>query len=134
VKRAATNAQAKPIMKKILLLALLGLPAFSFAQKKPNIILIMMDDLGYGDLGVYGASQYQTPNLDKMAKEGVRFTHFLSAQAVCSASRAGLLTGRYSFRGRNNRRTIESKWLSNWNFWQMAFGGSEGVFTAPTWL
>jgi arylsulfatase A-like enzyme len=82
-------------MKKVLLLALLSLPVFSFAQKKPNVILIMMDDLGYGDLGVYGASQYQTPNLDKMAKEGVRFTHFLSAQAVCSASRAGLLTGCY---------------------------------------
>ena len=92
---AYLNANSKPIMKKLILLTLLVLPFLSLAQKKPNVILIMMDDLGYGDLGVYGASQYQTPNLDKMAQEGVRFTHFLSAQAVCSASRAGLLTGCY---------------------------------------
>ncbi len=63
--------------------------------KSPNIILIFADDLGYGDLSCYGASQYKTPNLDRMAAEGVRFTTFLSAQAVCSASRAGILTGCY---------------------------------------
>jgi len=61
----------------------------------PNIILIFMDDLGYGDLSCYGALQYRTPNLDKLASEGVRFTNFLSAQAVCSASRAALMTGCY---------------------------------------
>lgn len=61
----------------------------------PNIILILMDDLGYGDLSCYGALQYQTPNLDKLAANGVRFTNFLVAQPVCSASRAGLLTGCY---------------------------------------
>jgi len=61
----------------------------------PNVIVIFMDDLGYGDLSSYGAMQYRTPNLDKMASEGIRFTNFLSAQAVCSASRAGLLTGCY---------------------------------------
>ncbi len=61
----------------------------------PNIILIFTDDLGYGDLSCTGASQYATPHLDRMAAEGVRFTTFLSAQAVCSASRAGILTGCY---------------------------------------
>lgn len=61
----------------------------------PNIILIFMDDMGYGDLSCYGALQYRTPNLDKLASEGVRFTNFLSAQAVCSASRAALMTGCY---------------------------------------
>lgn len=61
----------------------------------PNIVLILMDDLGYGDLGCYGALQYQTPNIDKLAANGVRFTNFLVAQPVCSASRAGLLTGCY---------------------------------------
>lgn len=61
----------------------------------PNIILIFMDDLGYGDLSCYGALQYRTPNLDKLAGEGVRFTNFLAAQAVCSASRAALMTGCY---------------------------------------
>ncbi len=61
----------------------------------PNIILIFMDDLGYGDLSCYGALQYRTPHLDKLASEGVRFTNFLAAQAVCSASRAALMTGCY---------------------------------------
>jgi len=64
-------------------------------QKSPNIVLILMDDMGYGDLGCYGASMYKTPNLDRMAAQGIRFTSFMSAQAVCSASRAGLMTGCY---------------------------------------
>jgi arylsulfatase A-like enzyme len=64
-------------------------------DKSPNIVLIFMDDLGYGDLSAYGAMTYRTPNLDKMATEGLRFTNFLSAQAVCSASRSALLTGCY---------------------------------------
>lgn len=62
---------------------------------QPNIILIFMDDMGYGDLSCYGALQYRTPNLDKVAAEGIRFTNFLAAQAVCSASRAALMTGCY---------------------------------------
>jgi arylsulfatase len=61
----------------------------------PNVVLIFMDDLGYGDLSCYGALGHTTPNLDRMAAEGTRFTNFLAAQAVCSASRAGLLTGCY---------------------------------------
>jgi len=61
----------------------------------PNIVLIFTDDQGYNDLGVYGSPDILTPNLDQMAKEGVRFTNFYVAQAVCSASRAGLLTGTY---------------------------------------
>lgn len=61
----------------------------------PNVIIIFVDDMGYGDLGSYGATQYKTPNLDRLAEEGMRFTHFYAAQAVCSASRAGLLTGCY---------------------------------------
>ena len=62
---------------------------------KPNIVLIFMDDMGYGDLSCSGATQYKTPNLDRMAAQGIRFTNFVSAQAVCSASRAGILTGCY---------------------------------------
>ena len=65
------------------------------AAKTPNIVLFFIDDLGYGDLPVNGALGYQTPNLDKMAAEGTRFTNFMAAQAVCSASRAALLTGCY---------------------------------------
>ncbi len=72
-------------------------PAWCQAQKpdRPNIVLIYADDLGYGDLGTYGATQFQTPNLDQLAADGMRFTNFEVAQAVCSASRAAMLTGCY---------------------------------------
>ena len=66
--------------------------------QRPNIVLILADDLGYGDLNSYGATQYTTPNLDRLAGRGVRFTNFYVSQAVCSASRAALLTGCYSNR------------------------------------
>lgn len=62
---------------------------------RPNFVLIYADDLGYGDLGCYGNPQATTPNLDRLAAEGLRFTDFYVAQAVCSASRAALLTGCY---------------------------------------
>lgn len=61
----------------------------------PNVILIVADDMGYADLGVQGAVGFQTPHLDQLAKEGTRFTSFYVAQAVCTASRAALLTGCY---------------------------------------
>lgn len=64
-------------------------------KSSPNIVLIFLDDMGYGDLGVTGALNYNTPAIDQLAKEGLRFTNFLVAQPVCSASRAGLLTGCY---------------------------------------
>lgn len=63
--------------------------------KTPNVVLFFIDDLGYGDLSCTGAMGYTTPNLDRMAVEGSRFTNFLATQAVCSASRASLLTGCY---------------------------------------
>jgi arylsulfatase A len=65
------------------------------AQRLPNFIIVYADDLGYADIGSFGATGYQTPNLDRMAAEGIRLTHFYVAQAVCSASRAALLTGCY---------------------------------------
>ncbi len=65
---------------------------------KPNIVLIFIDDLGYADIGCFGATDYQTPNIDRLANEGVHFTDFYASQAVCSASRAALLTGCYSER------------------------------------
>jgi arylsulfatase A-like enzyme len=64
----------------------------------PNIIVILADDLGYRDLGCYGATGIATPNLDQLAKDGTRFTSFYVAQAVCTASRAALMTGCYSNR------------------------------------
>lgn len=84
----------------VLVLALSG-HSFPWSSKAtrtpelPNIILIFMDDMGYGDLGCTGALDYETPHLDRLAAGGMRFTNFLAAQAVCSASRAALLTGCY---------------------------------------
>jgi len=64
-------------------------------KPSPNIVVIYMDDLGYGDIGPFGAQGYATPHLDQIAKEGTKFTSFYSAQAVCSASRCALMTGCY---------------------------------------
>jgi arylsulfatase A len=71
-------------------------PALSRAAK-PNVVLMICDDLGYGDLGCYG-SGIPTPNLDRLAAEGTRCTHYNAAHPICSASRAALLTGRYAVR------------------------------------
>lgn len=64
------------------------------AKRPPNVVIIYCDDLGYADVGCFG-SKNATPNIDRMSREGIRFTNFYVAQAVCSASRAALLTGRY---------------------------------------
>ncbi|MFA6445252.1 MAG: sulfatase-like hydrolase/transferase, partial [Sterolibacterium sp.] len=65
---------------------------------KPNILFILADDLGYGDLGIYGQTDYQTPHLDQLAQEGLRLTQAYANSAVCSAARFGLITGRYQYR------------------------------------
>src|SRR5690554_6201064 len=65
-------------------------------QSKPNIILIMADDLGYAELGSYGQEIIQTPHLDRMAEEGMRFTDFYSGATVCKPSRESLMTGMHT--------------------------------------
>ena len=67
-------------------------------SKSPNIVIIFMDDMAYADIGPFGSKSYPTPNLDRMAREGRKFSDFYVTQAVCSASRAGLLTGCYNVR------------------------------------
>jgi arylsulfatase len=79
----------------VFLLVGLFAPAHAAEMPRPNVVIIFCDDLGYGDIGCFGAQGYATPNLDRMAAEGVRLTRFYVAQAVCSASRAALLTGCY---------------------------------------
>lgn len=68
------------------------------SQSRPNVIVILADDLGSVDLGCYGSRDLQTPNIDRLATGGTRFTQFYSAAPVCSPSRAGLLTGKYPLR------------------------------------
>jgi len=78
-----------------LLLSALVLPATrGAADERPNIVVVLCDDLGYGDLECYGHPHIKTPNLNRLAAEGIRFTDFYSAAPVCSPSRVGLLTGR----------------------------------------
>lgn len=69
------------------------LPSASGARRKPNIIFILADDLGYGDVGCYGQQQILTPNIDRLAKEGMRFTNCYAASTVCAPSRCALMTG-----------------------------------------
>jgi arylsulfatase len=87
-------------MKNYFLLLLLFLSASAFGQKKisqqrPNVLIIFMDDMGYGDPDCYAGIGYNTPNIDRLAAQGMRYTNFYAAQAVCSASRAAILTGCY---------------------------------------
>lgn len=88
-------------MNKNIILILLAVITLSCTQAKkeqtptPNVVIVFIDDEGYGDVGCYGATGFQTPNIDGLASQGMRFTNYYAAQAVCSASRAGLLTGCY---------------------------------------
>ena len=72
------------------------------AQDRPNVIFIFIDDQGYYDLGCYGATEIETPHIDRMATEGIRFTDYYAAAPICSPSRAGLLTGSYPRRVGNH--------------------------------
>ena len=80
----------------------------SLKDEKPNVIIIFTDDQGYQDVGCFGSPDIDTPHLDKMAEEGIKLTNFYAAQAVCSASRAGMLTGCYP-----NRIGIHGAFMPN---------------------
>ncbi len=117
------SASLKPVVRLWFGLGLLaGLaPWAPAAERLPNVVLILADDLGYADVGVYGAKGFATPHLDRLAREGLRFTDFHVAQAVCSASRAALLTGCYP-----NRVGIEGA-MEPW----FDFGIHERELTLP---
>lgn len=88
----------KVILPSLLLALLIFSPGKAAAAPPPNVILVLADDLGYGDLGCYGNEIVHTPHLDRFAKEGIRFTDCYAAAANCSPSRAGLMTGRTPWR------------------------------------
>ncbi|MEQ6122482.1 arylsulfatase [Reichenbachiella sp. MALMAid0571] len=77
--------------------------SFSNSNRPPNVIVIFADDLGYGDVGCYGATKVSTPNIDQLAREGMMFTDAHSASAVCTPSRYALLTGQYPFRANDGK-------------------------------
>ncbi|WP_438480543.1 sulfatase family protein [Oleiharenicola lentus] len=92
------NARFKGLTLALLLVATLAASAQTGKSAKPNIVIILADDLGYGDLGCYGATKVSTPKIDQLAKAGLRFTDAHSPSAVCSPTRYGLLTGLYPMR------------------------------------
>src|SRR5436190_22487490 len=86
-------------MRQIFLLCLIFfLCASTEAAERPSIVLILTDDMGYGDVGCYGGKFVPTPNIDQLAKEGTKFTQFYVASPICSPSRTGFLTGMYPAR------------------------------------
>ncbi len=86
-------------MKKLLFIMLAAFAGHqSYAQQKPNVVIIYADDLGYGDLGCYGAVKVKTPHIDRLAKEGIRFTNGHTTSATCTPSRYAMLTGQYPWR------------------------------------
>ncbi len=95
-------------MKKLFLILFLLLNVYQghtqrLSQRKPNIIIIYLDDLGYGDVGCYGAKGVKTPNVDRLAKHGIKFTDAHSSAATCTPSRFSLLKHYY------NRKIAEGK-------------------------
>jgi arylsulfatase len=87
---------AEAVRSSIIFVALFATSAIADTPSPlPNIVLIVADDLGYGDVGCYGAKDIRTPNIDRLAKDGTRFTSFCVAQPVCTASRAALMSGCY---------------------------------------
>ena len=93
-----TSKSSLILLLSLTFYALLTLPSCVKVDEKPNILVFLTDDLGYGDLGCYGNQIIQSPNIDRLASEGIRFTDFHSGGTVCSPSRAALLTGRHPYR------------------------------------
>ena len=138
--------------------ALVGATMFAVlpavAQEKPNVVFILADNVGYGDLGSYGGGELRgapTPRLDALAHEGLRFTQFL-VEPACTPSRAALMTGQYSIRNGlsliaiegspytlsgarlHDGRTVQGRWLRHRNLRKMALGKRAAKPADRAWL
>ena len=103
----------------LLLLACLLLPATSLAAQQPNIIVIFIDDMGWGDFSCFGNQDAQTPQIDRLAQEGIRFEQFYVNSPICSPSRVAISTGQYPQRWRitsylNNRNSNNQRGMAQW--------------------
>src|SRR5689334_14963966 len=83
----------KSLLIVVIAAVLTSFPSIAFAAQKPNVIFILADDLGYGDVGCFGQQRIRTPNIDRLAAEGVRFTQFYAGCTVCTPSRCVFMTG-----------------------------------------
>jgi arylsulfatase A len=98
-------------VRLLLLMLTILWPAAAYAAPKrpPNIVIILADDLGYGDLGAYGQTRIKTPHIDGLARQGIRLTDYYSASNLCTPARAGLLTGRYPIRTGLGHEVIQAR-------------------------
>lgn len=108
------------IIPVLVLVTLLVQTAFLSAEDLPNVVLLLADDLGYGELGCYGQKWIKTPNIDRLAEEGMRFTDFYSGNAVCAPSRCCLMTGKHPGRAyvRNNGDPKDLQFLQQEFGWE----------------
>ena len=86
------------VRSNVVLVVFVGCFSKVFMASLPNIVIFMADDLGIGDIGIFGNTTIKTPNIDKIGHEGVKLAHHLAADSVCTPSRAAFLTGRYPIR------------------------------------
>ena len=114
IEKAARIMKTTSILTVIVAVFALFAAPDSKSETKPNIIFILADDLGYGDLSCYGQKKFTTPNIDRLASEGLKFTQFYSGSTVCAPSRDSLMTGYHTGRGviRGNREHPETQ--GNW--------------------
>src|SRR5262245_21629002 len=99
VRTVMLTSSRLPMLRIVVIAGLWLLVSYDIAAaERPNIVLIVVDDLGYGELGCYGGRDIPTPNIDSLAKTGVRFTSGYVTAPFCAASRAAILTGRYQTR------------------------------------
>ena len=92
------------------LLSALAIPSLAHTVSHPNVVLILIDDMGWKDLGVYGSDYYQTPQIDRFAQDGIRFTNGYAACTVSSPTRASIMTGKYP------ARLHLTDWIEGWKF------------------